>query len=160
MVNEFTGLWADWDLAALANVAGLFVALVGMAFTLGQLVLLRRQLKLDALIRILDSNRAIVTLGFEHPTVAAVGETEALDCTPGEVAASRRYLQLWINHMLMLWMAWRLGLVSGGEWAAYRLDMTEFLRASSLRAHWRRVARFYPRPFQALMASLGAPEEE
>ena len=157
MISDFGVLGNGWpaaNVAELANVAGLFVALVGMAFTLAQLVLLRRQLKLDALIRIMDSNRAIVTLGFEHPAVWTVLERTSPDPGPTEGSAARRYLQLWVNHMLILWMAWRLGLVSGGEWEAYRLDMTEFLRAPSLRAHWVRVSRFYPRKFQELIAGL------
>ena len=140
--------------ADLANVAGLFVAIVGIGFTLGQLVLLRRQLKLDALIRIMDSNREIVALGFEHPTVWAAidGSTEA--GVTHDTTEQRRYLQLWMNHMQVMWMARRLALVSGLEWAAYRRDMTESLRAPSLRAHWDEVARFYPLDFQRLITDL------
>ena len=140
--------------AQLANVAGLFVAVVGIGFTLGQLVLLRRQLKLDALIRIMDSNRAIVALGFEHPAVWEAVEGREEPCADPEVPVQRRYLQLWMNHMQVMWMAWRLGLVAEHEWAAYRLDMTDFLRAPSLQTHWAKVARFYPDGFQRLIAEL------
>ena len=157
MISEFgamlDGLRAV-GAAEVANVAGLFVAVVGIGFTLGQLVLLRRQLKLDALIQIMDSNRAIVALGFEHPAVWVALDSSTAPGVDAEVPLQRRYLQLLMNHMQIMWMAWRLGLVSGLEWAAYRLDMTESLRAPSMQAHWVKVARFYPEGFRRLIEEL------
>ena len=157
MGAEFEAL-AQWlrsvRLVDVANVGGLFAALAGICFTLLQLLMLRRQLKLDALIRIMDSNRAIVTLGFEHPAVwAAMGE-ETPTVFGDEAVLHRRYRQLWMNHMQIMWSAWRLGLVSGFEWEAYRQDMADFLRSRSLREHWQAVSRFYPRGFRRLVADL------
>ena len=163
MGGEF-GTLAEWLRASgavdVANVGGLFAALAGICFTLLQWLMLRRQLKLDALIRIMDSNRAIVALGFEHPVVwAAMGEGSAT--TFGDEAVlHRRYRQLWMNHMQIMWSAWKLGLVSGFEWEAYRQDMADFLRARSLREHWREVSRFYPRGFRRLIAELSQPKED
>jgi hypothetical protein len=152
---------AEWLRAVgavdLANVGGLFAALAGIGFTLLQLRMLRRQLKLDALIRIMDSNRSIVALGFDYPAVwAAMGE-ESATVFGEEAVLHRRYRQLWMNHMLIMWSAWRLGLVSGFEWEAYRQDMADFLRSRSLREHWRTVSRFYPRGFRRLIAELSRP---
>jgi hypothetical protein len=139
-------------LAELANLAGLLVALAGIGFTAVQLVLLRRQLRLDALIQIMDSNREIVGLGIEHSAVwSAIDEPAA----SGVDARTRRhYLQLWVNHMLIMWMAWRLGLVSGVEWEAYGADMADFLRSPSLQAHWAAVSRFYPASFRGVITAL------
>ena len=119
-----------------------------------RLFLLRRQLKLDALIRIMDSNRQIVALGFEHPVVWAALEGKAGAFLAEEALAHRRYLQLWMNHMQIMWAAWQLGLVAGCEWEAYRLDMTESLRIKALQEHWARVAPFYPEGFRRLIADL------
>ena len=55
--------------ADLASVFGLLAAIVGIWLSLSQLVLLRRQLRLDSLIKIMDSNRELVSIGFEHPVV-------------------------------------------------------------------------------------------
>jgi hypothetical protein len=149
------GLWA-WmgtaGLAELANGVGLFVALAGIALTLAQLRLFRRQLQLDALIKIMESNREIVALGFAHPLVWAALESGTV--LAEEARARRRYLQLWTNHMQIMWAAWQLGLVSGREWQAYRLDLGEFLRSPALQEHWAAVARFYPKGFQRLVAEL------
>ena len=163
MQGDF-GVLAEWLRAAgaveLASVGGLFVALAGISFTLVQLGMLRRQLKLDALIRIMDSNRAIVALGFDHPVVWAAMEAQTGTVLADEALAHRRYRQLWMNHMQIMWTAWRLGLVSGFEWEAYRQDMTDFLRARSLRAHWAKVSRFYPKGFRQLIAELSHPKDE
>ena len=112
MGAEFEAL-AQWLRAVgavgVANVGGLFAALAGICFTLLQLRMLRRQLKLNALIRIMDSNRAIVALGFEHPAVwAAMGE-ETPTVFGDEAVLHRRYRQLWMNHMQIMWSARRLG---------------------------------------------------
>jgi hypothetical protein len=143
-----------------ANVGGLFAAVVGISFTLLQLLMLRRQLKLDALIRIMDSNRAIVALGFEHPVVWGAMEEGTATVLGDEALLHRRYRQLWMNHMQIMWSAWRLGLVSGFEWEAYRQDMADFLRARSLRMHWRQVSRFYPLGFRRLITELSQPKED
>lgn len=163
MGGDFAAL-AEWlravGAAELANVGGLFAALAGISFTLLQLVMLRRQLKLDALIRIMDSNRAIVALGFDHPVVWTAMQEGTGTVFGDEAVAHRRYRQLWMNHMQIMWTAWRLGLVSAFEWEAYRQDMAEFLRARSLQEHWARVARFYPRGFRRLVNELSGLKRE
>ena len=161
MGNDWAAL-VEWLRASgvveLANIGGLFAALGAIGFTFLQLLMLRRQLKLDALIRIMDSNRAIVTLGFDYPMVwAAMGDGPVPD---DEAIVHRRYRQLWMNHMLIMWSAWRLGLVSGFEWEAYRQDMAEFMRSGSLREHWAGVSRFYPRGFRRLIGELSQAQEE
>ena len=156
------GALGDWlssfGVAEIAGMGGILAALAGICLTLLQLFLFRRQLKLDALIRIMESNRAIIALGFEHPAVWSVMEGSNAT-VPEEMLAHRRYLQLWMNHMQIMWSAWRLGLVAGREWQAYRQDMTEFLRVKALQEHWGRVSRFYPRGFQRLVGELTLTEE-
>ncbi len=157
------GALVEWlrtvDLAQWAAGGGLCAAVAGIALTLAQLRLFRRQLKLDALIRIMDSNREIVTLGFEHPPVWSLIEGESGTVTAQEALARRRYLQLWTNHMQLMWAARQLGLVSEGEWHAYRQNLGEFLRSPALRKHWASVARFYPKGFQRLVTQLIGPGE-
>lgn len=157
------GALAEWlegvSAAELTNLGAFFAALLGICLTLFQLLLLRRQLKLDALIKIMDSNRQIVALGFEHPIVWAAMEGGAGTVFAEEALAQRRYLQLWMNHMQIMWGAWRLGLVSRREWEAYRLDMREFLRSPCLQEHWAKVWRYYPRGFRRLVAELAQVEE-
>jgi len=143
----------------MTNAGLLLVASVGIIITVTQLVLLRRQLKLDALIKLIDSNRAIVAVGIDHPRVWPTPEGPPLggihdEDFLGESNVRRRYLQLWINHMQLMWGAWRLGVISREEWNAYRLDMADLLRLPASRDHWDRVARFYPKGFRRFIAEL------
>lgn len=162
-MGDALGALGEWIGAVrwteLANLGGLFAAVAGIALTLAQLGLFRRQLKLDALIKIMDSNREIVTLGFEHPRLWAAMVGEGGSPSPEEAPTRRRYLQLWTNHMQVMWSAWRLGLVSGDEWEAYRQDLSEFLHSPALQGHWASVARFYPEGFQRLVSELSATEQ-
>lgn len=141
------------DALAWVNMGGLLVAAVGISLTLLQLRLVRRQLALDALIRIMDSNRAIVALGFEHPDVWTSLESDSA-IPAKEAQLRRRYLQLWTNHMQIIWGVWQLGLMSGREWEAYRRDMADFLRVPAWREHWKQVEEYYPRGFRRLVQSL------
>ncbi|HOW64847.1 MAG TPA: hypothetical protein P5186_18265 [Candidatus Paceibacterota bacterium] len=141
----------------LASLGGLAAAVGGILLALLQVRLLRRQLKLDALIKIMDSNREIVAMGFEYPVLWSALDDETATVFAEEARARRRYLQLWINHVQVIWEAWRLGLVAGAEWEAYRSDITELLRVPALREHWEKAARFYPRGFQRLVARLSPP---
>ena len=136
------------------NTGLLLVATVGILITLAQLVLLRRQLRLDTLIKIIDSNRAIVSVGIDHPDLWPTIEGNHQDSPSARAEVRRHYLQLWINHMQLLWGAWRLGVVSREEWNAYRFDMADLLQLPASREHWDRVARFYPRNFRRFIAQL------
>jgi hypothetical protein len=157
-MGDIIGIGAAWfgnlELGEVATVGAFLAALAGIGLTLVQLHFFRRQLQLEALIQIMDSNREIVSLGFEHPHVWRALSAEDGVVLAEEALARRRYLQLWTNHMQVIWAAWRLGLVSGSEWQAYRLDLAEFLRSPVLQAHWANVARYYPREFQRLVNRL------
>lgn len=147
------------EVADVVGLAGFVLALAGIALTFGQLILLRRQLRLDALIRIIDSNRELVCLGIQHPAVLSALD-EAPSSDTGELsAAQRRYLQLWINHLQLVWTLRTAGLVNRYEWEAYRLDMAACLRIGRFREHWRRVVCFYPKGFRGLVAELQASAE-
>ena len=140
--------------AEFASVFGLLVAIIGIWLTLSQLVLLRRQLRLDSLIKIVDSNRALVSIGFEYPVVWS-----ALDSTSGtvlaeEARAQKRYVQLWLNHMQVMWGAWRAKLISKSEWEAYRLDMVEGFRGQALQENWKELVKFYPPEFAKLISEI------
>ncbi|MCP5528158.1 MAG: hypothetical protein H7A47_15305 [Verrucomicrobiales bacterium] len=138
----------------LANLATLAVATVGIFLTLAQLMLLRRQLRLEALIQITDSNREILALGFAHPHLWTLLDASVGAGDTGGGFAQQRYLQLWTNHLHLMWGAHRLGMVSDWEWEAYRRDMEGLIRLAPFRQYWLGVARFYPRRFRRAISEL------
>lgn len=162
----------DWDAAALIrdvcalglgevlNWGVLWLAAIGILLTLAELRLLRRQLRLDALIKITDSNREILALGFAHPELWSSLEVVGGTDERSDPAAPQRYLQLWTNHLYLIWGARRQGMVSDGEWEAYLCDMAGLLRLTPFRKHWLRAARFYPRRFRRTLDELLPMPEE
>lgn len=71
-----------------------------------------------------------------------------------EDRARRRYFQLWMNHIQIMWSAWKLGLVSSREWEAYRRDIADFLQNTALQEHWAEASRFYPEGFRQIIMAL------
>ena len=153
-VVSFTGWLREVGAADLASVFGLLVAIVGIWLTLSQLVLLRRQLRLDSLIKIMDSNRELVSIGFEHPIVWSALDSSSGTVLVEEAQAQNRYVQLWLNHVQVIWGAWKAHLVSKSEWEAYRRDMMEGFRVKALQERWKELAEFYPLEFQKLVAEV------
>ena len=140
--------------ADLASVFGLLAAIVGIWLSLSQLVLLRRQLRLDSLIKIMDSNRELVSIGFEHPVVWSALDSSSGTVLAEEARAQKRYVQLWLNHLQVMWGAWRARLVSKSDWEAYRLDMVDGFRVKVLQEHWKQVSKFYPAAFGNMIAEI------
>lgn len=151
---SFGGWLKEIGAADLASVFGLVVAIIGIWLTLVQLVLLRRQLRLDSLIKIMDSNRALVSIGFDHPVVWTAMDAAPSTMLAEEARAQARYVQLWLNHIHVIWGAWQARLVSRSEWEAYRLDMVDGFRLKALREHWKKLSKFYPAEFRKLVASV------
>ncbi len=132
-------------------VLALVVSLIVMFFNSRQLSLLVRQLRLDSLIKISDCNRQLVSLGFAKPELWKA-LNESTDLLDGKTAEDRRrYLQLWFNHMHVIWKAHRLGLLDRDEWNACRVDLIDSLRIRYLRTHWSEVKEYYPKAFQCFV---------
>lgn len=147
------------DTATIIAILALLISVVVTLFTERQVSLLNRQLRLDSLIKISDSNREIISIGFERPELWKVFYDSSKNDNGHQTEEIKRYLQLWFNHMHIIWKAWSLGLLDKHEWAACRTDMLEFLAVDSLRQHWTDSSRFYPQPFQSFIDSLIASNE-
>ncbi len=92
----------ELSLTDLVAVFGFLVALVGLAMNTFQVRMLVRQLRLDASIRLTDSNRRVVSVAIERPELwESMHEAEP----PSRHEAFRRdrLIQLWLNHSLMVW---------------------------------------------------------
>ena len=70
-----------------------------------------------------------------------------------EAEERKRYFQLWLNHMQVMWKAFHLGLLDWREWKACREDIQDFLQLRPLQDHWNEVRNFYPEGFQTLLVS-------
>lgn len=149
-IFEFHGKAKDYVI-----VLPIVISCIAITLTLIQLSLLRRQLHLDALIKIVQSNRELMTMGFEKPALWEFfkGKWETVTDEAAK-EQRRRYFQLWLNHMHVIWKAREVGLYDMHEWNCTRDDMADFFRLEPFRAHWHEVQRFYPEPFRREMREL------
>ena len=150
-MKDWSQVFTEADIPTIIAALALAVSLIVMFFNARQLSLLMRQLRLDSLIKISDGNREIISLGFEKPELWKIlyDSTEIPDAKNAE--ERKRYLQLWFNHMHVIWKAHELGLLDRHEWTACSIDIEDFLSIRSLRVHWQEVRSFYPEPFQKFM---------
>lgn len=153
-ISNFIDVFRETDFGVLANLLAVVIATVGIMLTLVQLKLLRRQLKLDALMKVMDSNRQIVSLGFSNKKLWESFYVQADLLNKDEQESRKRYFQLWLNHMQIMWKSHQSGLFTRAEWTAYQADMGDFLKLPALREHWREAAIFYPQDFRKHINSL------
>ncbi len=133
----------------------LVISGIALFVSLSQMRLLRRQLHLDALIKIVDSNRQLLELGFEKPALWEFFVTDVARVTDKSAQEERRrYFQLWMNHIHLIWKAHKLGLYDRSEWRCTRADMLDFFKLDHFTRHWEEVTQYYPAAFCREMKRL------
>ena len=118
-------------------VSGCSLLLVGI-----QVKLLRNQLRLDALIRLKDINRELLVLGFTHPELFEVLNGNAID-----PEKEKRYLQLWLNQIDVIWHGLKSNLFTKDYEAGLRRDISDMFQLESMRKHWNIASVYYSRGF-------------
>src|SRR5580698_360527 len=115
---DWTHIFSYTDIPTLIAGLALAVSLFLLLITARQVSLLNRQLRLDSLIKISDANREIISLGFDRPALwkTLYDSTDIADQKSAE--ERKRYLQLWFNHMHVIWKAYDLKLLDKHEWRA------------------------------------------
>ena len=135
------------SLTDMLAVFGFLVALVGLAMNTFQVRMLVHQLRLDASIRLTDSNRRIVSVAIERPELWE--SMQVAEPTSRHEAFRRdRLIQLWLNHTLMVWKCQQHGMLEAGDWDACCRDTRAFMELPAVQEEWLRVRDFYPREFQ------------
>ncbi len=114
-----------------------------------QVRLFSRQLKLESLIRLKENNREILALGFDHPELFNV-----LNGKDVEPEMEKRYLQLWLNQMDIVWHAQHTGLLFRQDAEALRKDTADFFMLPSMQKHWILVRGYYPSGFQVYIDGI------
>jgi hypothetical protein len=65
-----------------------------------------------------------------------------------------RFIQLWLNHVVVVWKCWRSGMLDADDWEACCRDIEAVLALPAVREEWLRVRDYYPRPFQQDLVDL------
>ncbi len=148
------GSWLSFvPLSDAVALAGFIIALVGLGMNTVQVRLLVRQLRLDAVLRIAESSRGFTVVSIERPELW--DSLQHLGPTAGpENLRRNRFIQLWLNHAVVVWKCWRAGMLEVGDWEACRRDMESILAFPAVREEWLRVRDFYPRGFQQELSDV------
>ena len=120
------------------------IAFAGLIFVAIQLRMSRQQREAEALVKIYDVNRELLSLGFDHPELFAILQDDAA----ADPVWQRRYLQLWLNHLSLLHFY-----LSRSAFAAELKDseshaLTDFMTLKNMRGYWQEKSEFYPVSFQ------------
>ena len=133
--------------------AGFLLALIGLGMNTFQVRLLVRQNRLDALVRIADSSRRFAVIAIERPDLwdsLLMAEPRS-----GHEGFQRdRFIQLWLNHVVVVWKCWRSRMLGLDDWEACCRDIEVLLALPAVQEEWLRVRDFYPRAFQRELSKV------
>lgn len=121
----------------------LIIATGSALFTYGQLRLVKSQLQIDSYSRIAVVTRDLIGLAFSHTELLDIFEDRHLTDKRKEI----RYLQLWINHIEVIWNIHKQGSLSGEHWQASVKDIEDFFSLSVVCEYWETVREYYPASF-------------
>jgi hypothetical protein len=149
--------WFSWNgsvsLSDGVALAGFIIALIGLGMNTFQVQMLVRQLRLDAMLRVAESSRRFATVGIERPELWESVRSKDSKGGPEEILRSR-FIQLWLNHVVIVWKCWRSGMLDASDWDACCRDIESLLSLPAVREEWFRVRVFYPRSFQEEVGRL------
>ena len=99
-----------------------------------------RQRRLESLIRIYDINRELLSLGFDHPELFEI----LSDVDRVDPVRERRYLQLWLNQLALIFATHRHGLLDRELEASLSRELREFMSQQNMRMHWKSQRALLP----------------
>jgi hypothetical protein len=131
------------------------VSFVALIFVGVQIRAATRQRTSDSLVKILDVNRELITLGFSHPELF---EILTGDKNPNPVK-TQRYLQLWLNQFSLVFSYLQHSVLRGEAKDNLERDLSEFMTMPNMRKHWQKFGRLYPASFQSYINEILKKDE-
>jgi hypothetical protein len=153
----------DTSSVKLAELLGLAISLLALAISLISVVYVyvqvkaqARQQQMDFHVRLIEINRELLRMGFDHP--------ELLTLLRGEEIADKdkqtRFIQMWINQSLIMWLGKEQGTIGDDAWYSLRRDIATFINRPPMKIHWQQVAPYYIPAFANFMNGLVRAQEE
>ena len=133
----------------------LLVSICSGAYVAFQAHVYLRQTRFATLSNILEVNRALLLAGFEHPELFDVLEGK----TTTDGRKQKRYFQLWLNQVHLLWLAHGENIIGAEQWTGHCKDIQDLVSMGSFREHWAAVRIYYSGPFQRFIDSLVESEK-
>lgn len=130
-----------------------FFSLMVVIVQLGELI---KQRRAEAVGKIFDINRQLITLGFSNPELFGILHDE-----PGsDPRLERAYLQLWLNQIVQIFYTQQRGFLAADLRVSLEADARDLLKQENLQRHWRLCRQFYPASFQTYLDTLAGTGTE
>jgi hypothetical protein len=152
-----TGPTLQFYLSACAFLASLGTLIV----VFYQLRFFIRQLRLNTLSKIIDANRALIRIGIEDTELLySIESSSQLEDITDQEIKSKRYRQLFLNHVEFIWQARELNLLNEWQWSGLDEDISETFETRNMMEHWDNVKEFYPSKFQEYVDDIIKEKEQ
>jgi len=115
----------------------------GLIYTIRQVRLNKRRLQLDVKAQVAATNRDLLKLAFSNPELFSLFEDGIIQ----NESKRRHYIQMWLNHIFLMWEAHEQELLSDSEWYSDKKDIADFFTIKAVSKHWNEVKTFYPPDF-------------
>ena len=147
---------ADETISFFFSLLAVIISCGGLFYVIQQVRLLKRQLQVDFKSRAAAVNRELLGLAFNNPELFLLFEDKPLQSK----SKQRHYIQMWLNHISLMWDARQQKLLSDAEWYSDTKDIADFFSIEIVRTHWEEVKSFYPPDFVGFISTLkrGRPE--
>lgn len=120
------------------------VSLATLIVLLWQIGMLLRQLRFNAVLQIYDINRDLIGRALGDADLRNLLEGEAI----ADVSKEKRYYQLWINQIQLIYLGWRSHFLPRSSWIGLRKDIGDFAALPRFDSHWTKMAQYYPEEFR------------
>ncbi len=105
-------------------------------------------MELQSFIDIYGDNREIIGLGFHDPELFKILN----DAKGTEPEKERRYLQIWLNQIIVIDARLRASqdesVITAELKDGLKREIADFFAMENMREHWRKRGSFYPASFQ------------
>lgn len=131
------------DITEIVSISSLVIAFVSLAF---QQYLTRRQRRMDAKVRLHEGTRTLLLTALNDPELLG-----AIEGSSDGNQKQRRYRQLWLNHIELIFRQRKL--FDNPHWEGNLNDMRDFMQMPQMQSHWVAYREFYSADFQRFITN-------
>jgi hypothetical protein len=138
------------SLDQIVSICSAAIAFVGLLLVAVQMRGATRQREAESIVKLSDINRELLSLGFDHPALFKILE----DTPDADPTTERRYLQLWLNQLLVVHLYLRHSVVDNDLRQSLERSLADFMTLKNMRQHWQHDRASYPDSFQKLVDGI------
>lgn len=121
------------------GIMALLISLGSLCYVKIQVDAFIRQQKIDVHSRIIEINRNLMGMGFEHPDLLKVVDGQRIE----NPLRQKKFIQLWINQFELMWRARKARMIDDAYWDALQQDIMFFYKLDFVAEHWKTAKHYY-----------------